>query len=80
MYIRGYSRLTCHRKLSLEPLNSIPILHLWLADCLFLYLDFKVNDLGLFVSINPTVNLKAKLKFQSVFLAILRRDCCKSTL
>ena len=50
-------QVNCHRKLSLEPLNSIPILHLWLADCLFLYLGFKVNDLGLFVSINLIVNL-----------------------
>ena len=62
MCIKGYPRLTCYRKLSLEPLNSIPILHLWLADCLFLYLGFKVNDLGLFVSINLIVNLKAQLK------------------
>ena len=60
MCIRGYPRLT--RKLSLEPLNSIPILHLWLADCLFLYLGFKVNVLGLFVSINLIANLKAQLK------------------
>ena len=55
-------RLTCYRKLSFESLNSIPILYLWLADCLFLYLGFKVNDLGLFVSINLTANLKAQLK------------------
>ena len=55
-------QVNCHRKLSLEPLNSIPILHLWLANCLFLYLGFKVNDLGLFVSINLTANLKAQLK------------------
>ena len=33
-----------------------------MANCLFLYLGFKVNDLGLFVSINLTVNLKAQLK------------------
>ena len=52
MYIRGYSRLTCHRKLSPESLNFISLLHLWLAYCLFLYLGFKVNVLGLFVSIN----------------------------
>ena len=29
---------------------------------MFVYLGFKVNDLGLFVSINMTVNLKAQLK------------------
>ena len=52
MYIRGHPRLTCYRKLSLESLNSMPILYLWLADCLFLHLGFKVNDLGPFVSIN----------------------------
>ena len=51
-----------YRKLSLESLHSIPILHLWFADCLFLYLGFMVNDLGLFVSINLIVNLKAQLK------------------
>ena len=51
------SQVNCHRKLSLEPLHSIPILHLWLANYLFLYLGFKVNDLGLFVSINLTENL-----------------------
>ena len=51
-----------YRKLSLESLHSIPILYLWLADCLFLYLGFKLNDLGLFVSINLIVNLKAQLK------------------
>ena len=62
MCIRGYPQVNCHRKLSLEPLNSIPILHLWLANCLFLYLGFKVNDLGLFVSINLSENLKAQLK------------------
>ena len=62
MYIRGYPRLTCYRKLSFESLNSIPILYLWLADCLFLYLGFKVNDLGLFVSINLIANLKVQLK------------------
>ena len=62
MCIRGYPRLTCYRKLSLESLNSIPILYLWLANCLFLYLGFKVNDLRLFVSINLTVNLKTQLK------------------
>ena len=62
MCIRGHPRLTCYRKLSLESLNSIPILYLWLADCLFLYLGFKLNDLGLFVSINLIVNLKAQLK------------------
>ena len=62
MFISGYPRLTCYRKLSLEPLNSIPILHLWLANCLFLYLGFKVNDLGLSVSVNLTANLKAQLK------------------
>ena len=73
MCITGYPRLTCYRKLPLwkkiffwklplESLNSIPILHLWLADCLFLYLGFKVNDLGILVSINPIVNLKAPLK------------------
>ena len=62
MGIRGSPRLTCHRKLSLEPLNSIPVLHLWLAYHFFLYLGFKVNDLGLFVSINLTANLKAQLK------------------
>ena len=62
MCVRGYPRLTCYRKLSLESLNSIPMLYLWLAVCLFIYLGFKVNDLGLFVSINLTVNLKAKLK------------------
>ena len=56
------SQVNCHRKLSLEPLNSIPILHLWLADCLFVYLGFKVNDLGLFISINVIANLKAQLK------------------
>ena len=61
MCIRGYPRLTVIEN-SLEPLNSIPILHLWLADCLFLYLGFKVNDLGLFVSINLIANLKAQLK------------------
>ena len=62
MCIRRYPRLTCYRKLSLESLNSIPILYLWLADCLFLYLGFKVNDLGLFVSISPIANQKAQLK------------------
>ena len=62
MCIRGYPRLTCYRKLSLESLNSIPILYLWLADCLFLYLGFKVKDLGIFVSINLIANLKAQLK------------------
>ena len=62
MCIRGYPRLTCYRKLSLESLNSIPILYLWLAVCLFLSLDFKVNDLGLFVSSNLIANLKAQLK------------------
>ena len=55
-------RLTCYRKLSLESLNSMPILDSWLTKCLFLYLGFKVNDLGLFVSINLIVNLKAQLK------------------
>ena len=60
--ITGYPRLTCYRKPSLESLNSIPILHLWLAHCLFLYLAFKVNDLGLFVSINLIANRKAQLK------------------
>ena len=55
-------QVNCHGKLSLEPLNSIPILHLWLADCLFVYLGFKVNDLGLFISINLIANLKAQLK------------------
>ena len=60
MCIRGYPRLTCYRKLSLESLNFIPILHLW--GQLFLYLAFKVNDLGLFVSINLTANLKGQLK------------------
>ena len=58
MCIRGYPRLTCYRKLPLESLNSIPILYLWL----FLYLGFKVNDLGIFVSINLIANLKALLK------------------
>ena len=62
MRITGYPRLTCYRKLPFESLNPIPILHLWLADCLFLYLGFKVNDLGIFGSINPIVNLKAPLK------------------
>ena len=62
MYIRGHPRLTCYRKLSLESLNSMPILYLWLADCLFLYLGFKVNDLGIFVSINLIANRKAQLK------------------
>ena len=62
MYIKGYPRLTCYRKLFLESLNSIPILDPWLMKCLFLYLGFKVNDLGLFVSINLTMNLKAPLK------------------
>ena len=62
MCIKGNPRLTCYRKLPLESLNSIPILYLWLADCLFLYLGFKVNDLGIFVSINPIANLKAALK------------------
>ena len=62
MYIRGYPRLTCYRKLSLESLNSIPMLYLWLAVCLFIYLGFKVNDLGLFVSINLIANLKVQLK------------------
>ena len=61
--IRGYPRLTCYRKLSLESLKSIPILYLWLAECLFLYLGFKVNDLRIFVSINLIANLKAQLKF-----------------
>ena len=46
----------------LKSLNSIPVLHLWLADCLFLCLGFKVNDLGLFVSINLIANLKMQLK------------------
>ena len=59
MCIRGYPRLTCYKKLSLESLNSI---YLWWAECLFLYLGFKVNDLGLFVYISLTVNLKVKLK------------------
>ena len=63
MCIRGYPRLNCYRKLSLESLKSIPILYLWLADCLFLYLGFKVNDLRIFVSINLIANLKAQLKF-----------------
>ena len=62
MCIRRYPRSICYRKLSLDTLNSILILYLWLADCLFLYLGFKVNDLGLFVSINLTVTLKAQLK------------------
>ena len=62
MSIRGYPRFTCYRKLSLESLNSIPILYLWLANCLFLYLGFKVNDLGLFVPINLIVNLKSQQK------------------
>ena len=62
MCIRGYPRLICYRKLSLESLNSIPIFYLWLVDCVFLYLGFKVNDLGLFVSINLIENLKAQLK------------------
>ncbi|CAI9180849.1 unnamed protein product [Rangifer tarandus platyrhynchus] len=62
MCIRGYPSLTCFGNLSLESLKSIPILHLWLADCLFLYLGLKVNDLGLFISINLIVNLKAQLK------------------
>ena len=44
MCIRGYPRLTCYKKLSLESLNSIPVLYLWWAECLFLYLGFKVND------------------------------------
>ena len=52
MCIRGYPRLNCHRKLSLESLNFISVLHLWLAYCLFLYIGLKVNVLGLFVSIN----------------------------
>ena len=62
MCIRGYPRLNCHRKLSLESLNFISVLHLWLAYCLFLYIGLKVNVLGLFVSINLIANLKAKLK------------------
>ena len=62
MCITGYPRLTCYRKLPLESLNSIMILHLWLADCLFVYLGFKVNDLGIFASINPIANPKALLK------------------
>ena len=78
MCIRGYPRLTVIEN-SLEPLNSIPILHLWLADCLFLYLGFKVNDLGLFVSINLIANLKAQLKCL-FFLPSSEEDCCRSTL
>ena len=62
MCIRGYPRLTCYRKLSLESLNSIPILDPRLTKCLFLYLGFKVNSLGLFVSINLIANRKAQLK------------------
>ena len=62
MCIGGYRRLICYRKLSLEPLNSIPVLHLWLAYHFFLYLGFKVNDLGLFVSVNLIANRKAQLK------------------
>ena len=38
------------------------MLYLWLAVCLFIYLGFKVNDLGLFVSINLIANLKVQLK------------------
>ena len=63
MCIRGYPSLNCYRKPSLESLKSIPILYLWLAECLFLYLGFKVNDLRIFVSINLIANLKAQLKF-----------------
>ena len=70
MCIRGYPRLTCYRKLSLESLNSIPILYLWLADCLFLYLDFKVNDLGLFVSSNLIANLKEHMYTCGGFILI----------
>ena len=62
MCIIGYPRLTCYRKLSFESLNSIPILHLWLANCLFLYLGFKVSELGLFISINLIANRKALLE------------------
>ena len=62
MCFRGYPRLTCYRKLPFESMNPIPILHFWLADCLFLYLGFKVNDLELFVSINLTAKLMAQLK------------------
>ena len=48
MCIRGYPRLTCYRKLSLESLNSMPILYLWLADCLFLAAKFrpKLKEVG----------------------------------
>ena len=66
MCIRGYPRSICYTKLSLESLNSIPILYLWLANCLFLYLGFKVNDLGLFASISPAERLregKASVRF-----------------
>ena len=38
------------------------MLYLWLAVCLFIYLGFKVNVLGLFFSINLIANLKAQLK------------------
>ena len=78
--IRGYPRSTCYRKLSLGSLNSIPILYLWFAECSFLYLGFKVNDLRLLVSINLIENLKAQLKCLFFLLIILWRDCCKSTL
>ena len=40
----------------------MPILDSWLTKCLFLYLGFKVNALGLFVSINLIANRKAQLK------------------
>ena len=56
MCIRGYPRLNCYRKLSLESLKSVPILYLWLVNFFF-----KVND-GIFVSINLIANLKAHLK------------------
>ena len=48
IFRRGYPRLTCYRRLSLESLNSMPILYLWLADCLFLAAKFrpKLKEVG----------------------------------
>ena len=62
MCIKGNPSLTCYRKLPLESLNSVPILYPWLANCLFLYLGFKVSELGLFISINLIANRKALLE------------------
>ena len=62
MCTRGYPRLTVIENCLLSLWILYQFQTPWLADYLFLYLGFKVSELGLFISINLIANRKAQLE------------------